>query len=80
MSRTIRMKTGYGLQVLATKDLTTALLLADGKDGVVSQYDRNVLDMQFRNCGWYIINELYAEPVDNEYDLESIYEMLKRQN
>lgn len=79
MSNTIRMKTASGLQVLATKDLDTALLLTDGKDSFQASYDRNILDMQMKNCGWYIINELYAEPVDNEYDLEEIYKMLNQQ-
>ena len=77
MSNAIRMKTSYGLQVIATKDLETALRLTREVDAFQDSYNRNILDMQFKNCGWYIINEGYAEPVDSEYDLEEIYKMLE---
>ncbi len=79
MSGAIRIKTYYGLQVLATKDLDTAIMLTRDEGRSLSLYDRNILDMQKANCGWYIINELQADPVDSEYDLGVIYEMLKNQ-
>jgi len=61
------MKTSYGLEfeLLNASDL-------DKFDG----YDRVVAECHIANCGSIIVDTVYHQPIDNEYDLEEIYNLL----
>jgi len=61
------MKTSYGLefQTLTAEEL-------DKFDG----YDRVAAECHIANCGSIIVDTVYHQPIDNEYDLEEIYKLL----
>ena len=62
------MKTNYGLDY---KTLTAdALHRFEG-------YDKSVAECHIANCGYIIVDTLYEQPIDNEYDLDVIYELIK---
>ena len=61
------MKTSYGLEF----ELLTASEL-DRFNG----YDRVVAECQIANCGRIIVDVIYQQPIDNEYDLEEIYNLI----
>lgn len=61
------METRYGLRF---KTLTAADI--DKFEG----YDRSVAECQIANCGQIIVDSEYEQPIDNEYDLEVIYNIL----
>ncbi len=62
------MKTSYGLEfkVLDAEEIIR-----------LSGYDRSVAECHIANCGCIIVDAVYEQPIDNEYDLEEIYEQLK---
>jgi len=64
------MKTNYGLEYMT--------LTADELHRFEG-YDRSVAECHITNCGCIVVDTLYEQPVDNEYDLEEIYEQLKEQ-
>ena len=68
------VNTKSGIHAIVTQDKEMALRLTGKND----EYDTNVLEAQRRTCGWYIIVD--AEPVDNEFMLEEIYELMKLYN
>lgn len=41
-----------------------------------TEYDRVVAQCHIANCGCIIVDDKYGEPIDNEYDLAEIYEMI----
>ncbi len=62
------------------------LLSADHLDEFEG-YDRVVAQAHLANCGYIIVSTEYGDPIDNEYDLEEIYnninylgESIKRKN
>jgi len=61
------MRTLYGLEF---ELLTTSEL--DKFDG----YDRVVAECHIANCGSIIVDAVYQQPLDNEYDLEEIYNLI----
>lgn len=61
------MKTSYGLEF----ELLNASEL-DKFDG----YDRVVAECHIANCNKIIVDAAYQQPIDNEYDLEEIYNLL----
>lgn len=61
------MKTSYGLEF----ELLTASEL-NRFDG----YDRCVAECHIANCGSIIVDAVYHQPIDNEYDLEEIYNLI----
>ena len=61
------MKTTYGLEY--------KILNAEEIDRF-SGYDRRVAECHVANCGRIIIDITYEQPIDNEYDLEEIYNQL----
>lgn len=61
------MKTSYGL--------TFNILNAEEIDRF-SGYDRVVAANQVANCGKIIIDAVYEQPIDDEYDLEEIYKLI----
>lgn len=61
------MKTSYGLEF---ELLTTSEL--DKFDG----YDRVVAECHIANCKKIIVDAVYHQPIDNEYDLEEIYNLI----
>lgn len=61
------MKTSYGLEF---KVLEPEMIEN------FSGYDRTVAECHVKNCGKIIVDALYEEPIDNEYDLEEIYPMV----
>lgn len=63
------METDYGLKFL--------VMSADRKEEF-SGYDRSVAECHIANCGYIIVYaEHPSEPIDNEYDLDAIYNILK---
>ena len=58
------MKTSYGLEymILPAEEL-------DRYEG----YDRRVAECHIANCGSIVVDTTYQQPIDNEYDLEEIY-------
>lgn len=61
------MKTSYGLEFMVL-----AAVEVNRFDG----YDRKVAECQIANCGRIIVDVIYQQPIDNEYDLEEIYNLL----
>ncbi len=61
------MKTSYGLEfkVLPYEQI-------ERFDG----YDRSVAECHIANCGCIIVDNVYEQPIDNEYDLEEIYNLI----
>ncbi len=61
------MKTTYGLEftILPAEQL-------DKFDG----YDKSVAQCHIANCGSIIV-DTYQQPIDNEFDLEEIYNIIK---
>ena len=61
------MKTSYGLEfeIMAPEEI-------ERFDG----YDRCVAECDVANCGKIIVDQ-YGMPIDNEYDLEEIYTIIK---
>ena len=41
-------------------------------------YDKAVAECHIENCGKIII-DIYEQPIDNEYDLEEIYNIINNQ-
>ena len=39
-------------------------------------YDRSVAECHIANCGQIIVDCVYEQPIDNEYDLEEIYKQI----
>lgn len=63
------MKTDNGLEFKIIS--ASELIKFDG-------YDKCVAECHIRNCGRIIIDAIYEQPIDNEYDLEEIYSMLTK--
>ena len=61
------MKTEYGLEFM--------ILPAEELDRFEG-YDRSVAECQIANCGNIIVDTTYQQPIDNEYDLEEIYNLI----
>ena len=40
-------------------------------------YDSDLIEMHIKNCGFGIIDEKTLTAIDNEFDLDEIYSMLK---
>ncbi len=38
-----------------------------------SEYDINLVEIHIKNCGLGILDEAFYMPIDNEYDLDAIY-------
>lgn len=51
------------------------ILNADKLDSFTG-YDRNIAKCHIANCGKIIVDITYGQPIDNEYDLEEIYNIL----
>ena len=64
------MKTSYGLEF---KPINAEEISR------FTGYDRAIAQCHIANCGCIIVDTLYEQPIDNEYDLEEIYEQLKEQ-
>lgn len=58
------MKTRYGLEfnTLNAEEITR-----------FNGYDKVVAECHIANCGKIIVDTVYEQPIDNEYDLEEIY-------
>ena len=41
-------------------------------------YDRVVAECHIANCGNIIVDAVYEQPIDNEFDLEEIYNTINR--
>ena len=41
-------------------------------------YDKVVAQCHIANCGSIIVDAVYNEPIDNEYDLADIYNMIQK--
>ena len=65
-------KTSYGLsyKLLTPKQW-------DKQKSRFMDYDRSIADMQIRNSGSVIVDTRYGQPIDNEYDLDEIYDTLR---
>lgn len=61
------MTTTYGLEYK---------ILNAGEIDRFTGYDRSVAQCQIANGGRIIIDIIYEQPIDNEYDLEEIYNQL----
>lgn len=62
------MKTSYGLEFI---------VLMPEEIERFEGYDKHVAKCQIANCGRIIVDATYQHPIDNEYDLEEIYEQIK---
>ena len=62
------MKTNYGLEFQT--------LTADELDKFQG-YDRCVAQCHLANCGFIIVYAAHPEPIDREFDLDTIYDILK---
>lgn len=72
--KTIRIKTEFGMQVLATNDLETARMLLAREE----MDDCLVLENVRRKCGWYLVREAYGEPLVSEIDQYDVFDVLKK--
>ena len=63
------METTYGLEFET---------LPKEEVGRFEGYDKVVAQCHVANCGCIIIDTIYHQPIDNEYDLEEIYGMLEK--
>ena len=63
----LKMKTSYGLEFKFLDAVEASRF-----DG----YDRMVAECQIANCRKIIVDVIYQQPIDNEYDLEEIYNIL----
>lgn len=61
------MKTSYGLEFLT---------LAAGELDKFNGYDKVVAQCHIVNCGSIIVDAVYEQPIDNEFDLEEAYRIL----
>ena len=61
------MKTSYGLEFM---------LLPSEQLDRFEEYDRSVAECHIANCGSIIVDSVYEQPIDNEYDLEDIYNLI----
>ena len=63
------MKTSYGLEfdVLPKEDVEQ-----------FEGYDKVVAQCHIANCGSIIVDATYHQPIDNEYDLAEIYDMIEK--
>lgn len=61
------MKTSYGLEYI--------ILTAEELDKFEG-YDRYVAECHIANCGRIVVDANYQQPIDNEYDLEEIYNII----
>lgn len=61
------MKTNYGLE----------FNLLDKIESSWSDYDKQIAHIHLENSGKIIVDPIYGKPIDNEYDLDEIYEMIK---
>ncbi len=61
------MNTSYGLEYLT---------LTAGELDRFNGYDNAVAQCHIANCGRIIVDAVYEQPIDNEYDLEEIYNTL----
>ena len=41
-------------------------------------YDKVVAQCHVANCGCIIVDTVYNQPIDNEYDLEEIYDIIDK--
>lgn len=65
--------TNYGLKFfLITPSEWSILKLATYQCGW-TDYDRHMVDLHIKNCGYGILDTEYQTPIDNEYDLDEIY-------
>lgn len=62
-----RMKTSYGLEFDIIHEI----------DPAWSEYDRMVAGCHLANAGVIIVDCEYGQPIDNEYDLDEIYRIVK---
>lgn len=62
------MKTSYGLEFkpIDAEEISR-----------FTGYDKAVAQCHIANCGYIIVDTLYEQPIDNEYDLDVIYELIK---
>lgn len=63
------MKTSYGLEFD---------ILPKEEVGRFDGYDRTTAECHVANVGCIIVDTQYHQPLDNEYDLEEIYNMLEK--
>ena len=63
------MKTSYGLEFE---------LLSKEEVERFEGYDKVVAQCHIANCGSIIVDAVYNEPIDNEYDLADIYNMIQK--
>lgn len=61
------MKTSYGLEFQITPAIEPDW----------SEYGKLVAHCHLKNVGVIMIDTEYGQPIDNEYDLEEIYQMLE---
>lgn len=63
------METSYGLKfnILPKEEIDR-----------FTEYDRVVAQCHIANCGSIIVDDKYGEPIDNEYDLAEIYDMIEK--
>lgn len=72
MKRTLT--TDYGLKAIITDDIND---IAKLDNPMIDKYHRITAQAQKDNCGYYILDTENHFPIDNEYDLDAIYGMLK---
>ena len=62
------MKTNYGLEFKLLSKIKPSW----------SNYDKQVAGMHLANAGKIIVDTTYGNPIDNEFDLDEIYQILSR--
>lgn len=62
------MKTSYGLEFRLLSKIKPSW----------SSYDKQVAGMHLSNAGKIIVDTTYGKPIDNEFDLDEIYQILSR--
>lgn len=69
-------KTSYGLEFLTITPDEWDMLKPLTYECGWTDYDRNMVGLHILNCGMGILDAEYQTPIDNEYDLEEIYNMI----
>ena len=64
------MKTSYGLEYR---------LLPPERIEDYEGYDKSVAQCHIANCGRIIVDSVYEQPIDSEFDLGEIYTLLKHE-
>lgn len=69
--RTITLSSGWEVKIYPSTDINK---LANFEP---VSYNRTVMECQIENCGYIICDAKFGDPIDDEFALAEVYEILK---